>query len=240
MANNTRTLTTWLLNNVDGTPDGARIIATDFAGIQAPKTSFLFTVEFQYRDVGDAYKAHIGHREMGEIRYDLKSATRPNVTMNQEDVNFYGYRAKITNRINYGTVTLTFYEDSVNRSNDLLWKYINLISPLTREPPTAVSAGDVTDDALTNFTNTVGALPDGAKNGTFASMKVHHHYISNDSGDIPLHKVTTYTYTNPKIESCTMSDLDMTTSEATTISVTFTVEAVNVSHSILGEFGGTT
>ena len=55
-------------------------------------------------------------------------------------------------------------------------------------------------------------------------MKVHHHYIHGDGK-----RVTTYTYSNPKIESVEYSELDMSNSEATTVTAIFTVEAANVS-----------
>lgn len=238
------TLTTWLLTNV-GQSGGATPIANLVGGDGAPKLKFLFTVEFGFRTM----EAHRGSQELAIIKYDLKTATRPNISVNQEDINFYNYRTKVATRVSFGTIKLTFYEDSLNTANDLLWNYMSQLSPITRagngNNPSINSVGISTageEVSIGSTASTVGPL--GNVDGPIAWMKVHHHYVeygptiaSATPGDRPIDgngqakgKITTYTYLNPKIESIDMDELDMSSSEASTVSVTFTVDSVSVEH----------
>lgn len=217
------TLSAWLLNKSSGISelDSAGITKSDMAGASPIKSRFLFSVEFETRQniYGDNNDL-LGSESLGEIAYDLKAATRPNVSVNYEDANYYGYRTKVATRISYGTVSLTFYEDSINRANDLVWRYINTISPISRH-----------DSAGTSFSTepegkqTVGPLAINAQDGIFKSMKVHHYYpISNGYGH------TVYTYLNPKLETVQYDDLDMSVSEASTLTLVFVYDGVNVQH----------
>lgn len=214
------TLTTWLLSNVDN-PDGAMTTANTLAGDGSPKLKFLFTVEFAFRQsLGGADR---GSRQLQLIKYDLKNATRPNVSINQEDVNFYNYRTKVATRANYGTIKLTFYEDCFNTSNDLLWNYIKAISPIASYSAEAVNTTLEVDQQASS----IGPML--YTDGPIQWLKLHHHYIrssgSKEAGKTE-GRVTTYKCLNPKIESVEMDDLDMSSSEASSITVTFTIDGV--------------
>ena len=212
----TKSLSNWILTRTNDNYPNSSLIVHDFGHIDRPKLSFLFTVEFAFREI-DANK---GNKEMQLIAYDLKSASRPQISVNLEDINYDGYRAKVATRMSFGTVKLTFYEDSLNTAHDLVWKYMRAVSPLTTGfGETALTDGeDVIVDG--NDQNTIGALK--SADGVIRWMKVHHHYIHGDD-----RKITTYTYTNPKVESIDYSDLDMGSSEASTITITFTVEGIS-------------
>lgn len=219
------TLTTWVLNNQ---LHGEDFIGAPLADIAPPKTRFLFTVEFIPRSDTGADK---GSDDMAAIIYHLKTAGRPNITANQEDINFYGYRAKVLTRNNYGTIQLTFYEDALNTANDLLWLYMSAVSPITNlstnsnnQLPSSRSEANGNDRMMTEQ-QTVGPLPNDARDGIFKMMKVHHYYQNGFSRGH-----TVYTYHNPKIESASYDELDMSSSEASTISITFSVEGINVEH----------
>lgn len=218
------TLTTWVLNNII---NGEDFISKPLAADSPPKTRFLFTVEFLPRalniilDNGDA--------DMAKINYHLKTAGRPNVTLNQEDINYYGYRAKVLTKTSFGTVQLVFYEDSLNIANDLLWKYMNAVSPVTNikaktSSPSSRSVANGGDHMMTEQ-QTVGPFPADARDGIFSAMIVHHYY---QKGMVRGH--TAYTYHNPKIESFAYDELDMSASEVSTITITFSVEGINVAH----------
>lgn len=214
--NQSATLTTWILGNVDN-PDAALQTANTLAGDGAPKLKFLFSVEFAFRDLLDGVDR--GSRDLQIIKYDLKSASRPNVTVNYEDANFYNYRTKVATKVNYGTIKLTFYEDSLNTSNSLLWNYIKSISPIASYSAESPS----TDLEIERQASSLGPLshPDGP----IKWMKLHHHYIrSSEKGAEP--RVTTYKCLNPKIESIEMEDLDMTSSDPSTVTITFIIDGV--------------
>lgn len=229
MESSKTTLTSWLLTNVTENPDGAESVANLLGGDGAPKLKFLFSVEFGLRDL---VNIHRGSKELQTIRYDLKSATRPNITVNQESVNYYGYRTKVATRISYGTIKLTFYEDALNTSHNLLWEYMKKISPLT------TYIGDMAANTATEEVSGVVILGGGTPttvgplvnpDGLIAWMKVHHHYMNFSTGR---KMITTYTCMNPKIESIEHDELDMSNSEASTIGVVFTIDGVRVEHTV--------
>lgn len=203
---------------------GATAIPHMMGDVHAPKLSFLFTVEFGFRSMsGDR-----GHEKLETIQYDLKSASRLNMQVNQEDVNYYGYRAKVGTKINFGTVKLVFYEDSLNLSNNLFVQYFSTISPLFKGfiGKTVITTGDEAESLGNGGTSTVGPLPSGEEDGPIKYMMVHHHYLTGQDNK----HTTTYTYINPKIESLELDELDMTSSNASTVGITFTVEGVTVKH----------
>lgn len=243
----TATLTTWLLTNV-GASGGIESAGNLIGGDGAPKLKFLFTVEFQFRNPLGVDR---GSELLGEIKYDLKTATRPNISVNREDVNFYNYRTKVATRINYGTVKLTFYEDSLNTANDLLWNYISHISPIANvgkgdNPAIGAMGVSTAGEEVSIGQKASGIGPMDSPDGPIAWMRVHHHYVEYTgprptsrniatNGSAPQEggargKITTYTYMNPKIESIDIDELDMSSSDASTISVTFTVDSVSVEH----------
>lgn len=220
------TLTGWLLSNMD---NGVNVpsIASDFAGMGAPKSKFLFTAEFGMRANNILTEANPGDNRLDIIQYDLKTATRPNITVNNEDVNYYGYRTKVATRTNFGTIRLTFYEDAFNFSNDFVWKYLNSISPLSRTASSGINTMADVPIGISDGASGVGALPSNSVDGPLQYIKVHHYYIGgqNDNGSR-----TEYMYFNPKVESIEFDELDMSSSEASTISITFAVDAVTINH----------
>jgi hypothetical protein len=181
-------------------------------------------------------EVNVGSENMETIEYHLKNASRPNIKINQEDVNYYGYRTKVATRTDFGTIKLTFYEDSVNVANDFLWAYMFYVSPIVSV--NAENIGEIMDTSADSVDNHIGNLKYqsfGALNradGQIMWMKVCHHYTDYSNQSSAKHRMTTYTYMNPKVESIEADDLDMTSSEASTISVTFTVDGVYVTDSL--------
>lgn len=221
------TLSGWLLYNTENAVN-VPTISNDFSGIGAPKLKFLFTAEFGIRSDSLLTDANAGSKSMQLIRYDLKAATRPNITINNEDANYYGYRTKVATRTNFGTVRLTFYEDSFNNASDLVWKYLNSVSPLTRVQTLGISTIANTPIGIADGTAGVGPLAANSVDGPLQYIKVYHYY---SGGEWENGGVTEYTYFNPKIESIEFDELDMSSSDASTVSVTFTADAITVVNS---------
>lgn len=218
------TLASYILSS-GGDPGNALRIPHMIGDNQAPKLSFLFTVEFGFRSMS----ADMGHKDLETITYDLKSASRPVININQEDINYYGYRAKVATKTNFGTVKLTFYEDSLNTSSDLFKNYMSTVSPLFNGD-IKKSVSTVNDSAEVlgggGGTTTIGPLSAGSEDGPIKYMMVNHHYLEGRDTK----KVTTYTYINPKIETVELDELDMSVSNASTISIVFTAEGITVNH----------
>lgn len=213
------TLTGWLLNT-DTAALGALAIGNNLGGYYAPKLKFLFTVKFNFRTLMSGIDA--GSEDLASIMYDLKTASRPNMTVNYEDINFYGYRTNVATKLTVGTVRLSFYDDSANRANDLLWTYMKSISPMTNQSY-ALATTLMNSNANESLPSSIGAAVSGEEDSPIDSMIVSHHY-SNGTGNY----VTNYTYMNPKIETVEYDELDMSSSDAATISAVFKFDAVNV------------
>lgn len=213
------TLTGWLLNtDADTNAFGALAIGNNLGGQYSPKLKFLFTVKFDFRtNLGDVDS---GSESLQSIMYDLKTATRPNITIANEEVNFYGYRAHVSTKITFGTVRLTFYDDSKNRANDLLWNYMESISPMASDVVVGSTALMNRNDDV-ELPSSIGTFNDNEEDGIIAAMTVYHHYNTYDGT-----YVTEYIYTNPRIEQLDYDELDMSSNDASLLSVTFRFDAV--------------
>ena len=192
-------LTAWVLKTGDSG------ISTNFSTLEAgPKNKFLFTVEFAFNSMsGDK-----GAEDMELIRFALKGATRPSPQINYESVNYYGYRTDVRTKMTAGTVTITFYDDVLDLAHDIFKNYMEATSPITRRTADQSSSLMEFDSRSTDeLANPYGVI---------AYMKVHHFYGANGKA-----KKTTYTYLNPKLQSSTFSDLDMSDSNASEVQLTF-------------------
>lgn len=215
-------------------------IPDDFLNSEAPKMKYLFTVEFKPRD--ELSLSEVGSSDMTTMKFALKRSTRPNPTISYQDINFYGYRTKVATKMDYGALTLSFFDDVTDRAHDLFLSYLNLISPISN-----VSRDDVenllpyVDKATFNPTenNTLNPsfITDGNANsvgplvnalGPFAYIRVSHfmYNVTNPTRT----KVIYYDYINPKITNFNLDELDMSQSDASSIELTFVYDSVSVDY----------
>lgn len=220
-----RSLASWRLTNDRSYRDRQNAnIGTDFAGRDVPKMKFLFTVEFELGDELRGANLYAGSQDMASIRYACKTATRPNINVNYADVNSYNYRYKVATKVDYGTVSLTLYDDNKNLAHDLLMVYLNTISPVSNVPGgnAYYLSNNIQEWA------SLGPLPNAEAHGLIRKMRVSHHYTKNNSDDRSEYTAIHYDYINPKIQSFVFDDLDMSISEASMVSMTFVYDSVNV------------
>lgn len=208
------------LKDAQGDPNAVYLPDSPADLIGRPKLKFLWTVNFEFReDFPESFKRESGGT-FSQLTNPLpiKAATRPNPTINYSDANFYGVRTKVATKTDFGQATITMYDDVKNRAHDILELYLKAVSPSTGTPQ---------GDALyyEPFTySTIGALAEQSQLGLFTKINVRHYYIS-DAG----YEYINYGYINPKIVNFTFDDLDMTVSEASTISLTFNFDTVTIS-----------
>lgn len=195
-----------------------------FGTYEQPKLKFLFTVQFQPR--AGLVLPEKGDQDMSKMRFALKRATRPQPNITYQDVNFYGFRTKVAIKMDYGTVTLTFYDDVVNRAHNIVSKYINYVSPISLINKEQAGSLDGADGGAIS----IGAYADNPL-GPFESMRIVHHMLDDKYSDTGLAKQVFYDYLNPKIVSVNLDDLDMTQSEVSTVEVTFVYDSVNIIYS---------
>ncbi len=201
----------------------AEIRPNDTNTIQLYSIDLKDRVEF---DIDESIRDYLdlGSREMGEIKYACKMATRPNVQVNYADVNMYNYRFKVATKVDYGSVTLSLYDDNKNLAHNLFLYYLNAISPVSNKPPEQY---DLRGDPIQEWAS-LGPLPESAKFGLIKRMTVTHHYSNTyaDDGESS-HKSINYHYMNPKIQQFNLDELDMGVgSEASMITLTFVYDSV--------------
>lgn len=208
------------------TPEGIvlpkNIIAdSEFANNAHPKLNFNFTLDVEFRDsiFGDTISVW-GHPDLKEINIPVKTATRPNPTVTYADVNYYNYRTKVATKVEYGTTTITFYDDGNNAVHDFYQKYMEAISPAARMGLDS-SLADNPFASPFGASSSLGAL--NSPSGVIRSLNLNHYYHNGAKW-----YKTTYSYINPKIQSFNLDELDMTKSDTNNISMEFVPDAVTV------------
>lgn len=198
-------------------------IPDNFATNEQPKLKFLFTVEFKPRNGFTIPET--GDESMDSNKFALKRAGRPQPQIVYQDMNFYGKRQKVGTRVDYGTVTLTFYDDVVNRAHSIVSQYLNLVSPIA----------NIAKEQADNIQGSAGgAITYGAlnhENGPFMWMRVTHHMLNDKDAGSGVAKQVYYDYLNPKIVSVALDDLDMTQSDTTNVEIVFVYDSVNITYS---------
>lgn len=216
-------ITAWkLLSDKTPVDPGSADIATEFAGRDAPKSKFLFTVSF---DVDSRLGINAGNDDMARIVYACKSATRPAPNWDYQEVNAYNYRFKVARKIDYGSATVTFYDDNKNTALNIIRNYLMLTSPIARR-----GAGPNYYNRQENVQmwSSIGPLPNDLEDGLIRSLRVGHHYRNEYKFTDQSHQVVYYDYINPKIQTFSMEDLDMSDSTASALSITFVYDSVNI------------
>jgi hypothetical protein len=265
--------------------DLTRAVADDFAGADHPKYKFNFTVSFLFRDsMNDIlsaisnspadYDASFGSDLMSEMAFGLRTATRPNPTVVYQDINLYNYRTKIATKVDYGTITLTFYDDINNRAHDIFNAYLNSISPISTiqnddsadlfdqmgitpedfQAPNSsgvlapISNSNVAGDINNTYdVSSLGKLPDEEEAGPIKTITLTQHLpLKITTADVNSSAVSSngidqvnvtataggranlnqYVFYNPRIISMALDDLDMSSSDVSTVSLTFAYDAV--------------
>jgi hypothetical protein len=200
-------------------------IATEFGGADAPKSRFLFTVSFEL-DAG--LGIDLGHMDLDKNRYSCKSATRPSQTIEYQDVNSYNYRFKVATKVDNGSATVVFYDDNKNTVLNIIRNYMLTVSPIARRE-SGPSYYNQQEDV--QMWAGIGPLANNSPDGILKTLTVSHHYNSNYTAEDNAHQIVHYDYINPKLQNFIMEDLDMSTSEASMITLTFVYDSVNIWYS---------
>lgn len=195
-----------------------RQIPDDFAGIESPKLKFNFTISFDYTNM--LLGSPVGNEDPYKMDFGIKQLTRPNPNIIYEDVNYYNFMTKVAVRVDFGVMTVTFYDDKTNKAHDIFKNYMEAISPITNvsrsSAPLLHRNGQSTSSSL-------GPMQGGAENGPIKNIRVTH--ITNH-----LNKTVVYDFLNPKIQNVILDELDMTQSDVNTITFTFLYDTFNISY----------
>jgi hypothetical protein len=199
-----------------------------FTTYSHPKLKFNFTVEIEMRRNPIRGDYFVGAPTMELLDIPLKTATRPSPSVQYQDINYYNYRTKVATSIDWGTCSLTFYDDADDRVQDIYRTYLEAISPVSRIPPGSMNLLDAIESVPFGNLSSLGELPTGAQNGLIRSIRLHHFYSSGN-----VLKRTTYSYMNPKVSSFEFDELSMTESNVNNLTLNFHYDGVNTSTSVV-------
>lgn len=195
-----------------------RQIPDDFAGKDAPKLKFNFTVSIEYTSMISG--TTIGSEDPYLINFGIKQITRPVPNVIYEDINFYNFLTKVATKVEFGVVTMTLYDDRNNRAHDLFKNYMEAISPITNVDKSSAPRLDVSGQSTTG---SLGPMANDARHGPIKNIRVTH--ITN-----PLGKKVYYDFLNPKIQNVMLDELDMTQSDVNTITFTFVYDSYRTTY----------
>lgn len=219
--------------------------AVTLGSTHAPKTKFLFVVQFEFHP--ELISGSNNPYNLRTIAYDaaflIKTASRPNYNIEYEDVNMYNYRTKIAKALKYENNTFVLYDDNrahVHKFFTAITRILNPISNMSRGQA-IYNEGDQFDiingtDASQSTPSDTTAITDyyNFRAGSVAALNVQQMpfnifkqinlYHVYDYGK----KCTVYQYIDPQIARFQLSNMDMADSEPADITMEFSYNMLRV------------
>lgn len=190
-----------------------------------PKLGFMFMVSFEF-EFNTPLASSINSDLRGKMySFYVKSVDRPKITYEYDEVNMYNHRTRVLRRMNYDPVAMSFYDDGNSAVLEFVNTYYKMMSPVANIP-----VGSSTE----MFTN--GGM-NFSRGGEDSSGTGHPNVISETATQI-IKKVKLYhvygngsrmyvfEFINPRIENITLSALDMSQSDVSTVDLTFNFDAL--------------
>ena len=196
------------------------------------KLKFNFTATIKFRS-----GSTVGPLNMEDgATFGLKQASRPNPTVTYQDVNVYNYRTKVATKMEYGTMQITFFDDSENLAHDVYSAYLKSISPVANmegnQANTLYSGGSGPKNKSFNAISgapsagSIGPLPptpNGYESSIIELITIKHWYMKGEAVES-----VSYEFLNPKVVNMTLDELDMTQSDVSTIMMNFVYDSVYI------------
>lgn len=211
-----------------------------------PKYKFLFVVQIKFN------APYLGGSSNGnltrQISFVAKKSTRPGITYDMTDVNYYNFRTKVVTKSSFEDMTMSFYDDNRNSAATMMAGYMSALSPIVnadtadlyeRQGMSASMIGNLTLNSATgqgaattsvtqpyvaNNSGSTGALSDNLK----TVIKEITLYQIFDNG----RRVNTYTFVNPRVISFALDDVDMSSSELNSLDMKFNYESLHTELSL--------
>jgi len=190
--------------------------ATDLIKL-APKHKFMFVVEFIFST------EFVDRFNDLEFAFVIKRSTRPNIQFEYEDINYYNFRTKVLKKSEYQPMTMTFYDDMLDNALRFYNRYLQIISPISR------SVGDGTSQLFEESgmtfnqsgpnSSSINAVSNTTK--TIIDYVNLYHLINYGQ------QVDVYRFDNPRLQTMTLDDLDMTDgSTGTEVTIEFNYDGL--------------
>ena len=215
-------------NEVTVNGDDIRVspYATDKSSIDNhPKFKFLFVAEIIFNTDFQGDLSENGNN----MAFVVRTASRPNVNIEYEDVNMYNFKTKLAKSTEYQPITMSFYDDQSNQTTSFYKKYLELMIPNMQVSETESVLSEVSGMNFSNAKDnsnyssaSLGALSgkSGHKN-IIKSIRLFHIWGWGKY-------VNVYKFINPKISQVNISDLDMDSTELSDIEIEFSYDGLNI------------
>lgn len=190
----------------------------------APKFRFLFKVRF-------VFNSPYNHAFSEEFCYVIKQMDRPTVNFEYDEVNMYNYRTKVLRTIKHDPLTITFHDDIKNKVLAFLNAYRTAYSPISNLGPPQKELFEVSG---MNFPTPGSPLHYSGASGLLAANQINilshivlYQYFAHGG------RANVFTFTNPKIESFQLDNLDMESSEGNSCTLNFSYDALAIDDEIV-------
>lgn len=203
---------------------------------RAPKFKFMFIVQFVtapgYEGLDNILRG---------MAFVVKKSTRPKITFNQEDINYYNYRTKLVTKTVYDEMSMTFHDDITNNTTKVYNAYLRALSPAANQSSDTISQtleedgmafmGKTLSTDRTFIENNIpvsfyaGSLgPQVQDNKQQIFQKIVLYHIFNNGTE-----VTSYHFINPRVTQLLPDDMDMAVgNEGNELTITFSYDYVSV------------
>lgn len=216
---------------------GASPYARDLIAF-APKFQFLFIVEVilssEYTNWNDI---------TSQMAFVVKTSTRPEFTVEYEEVNMYNFRTKVPKRVEYPPITMSFYDDNKNAAHSFYTGYMRAMSPIANIKQAYPQAGDYeisgmdyaktpsaasfdsTSPPTSGHSASLGALL-GNVNSIVQVIKLYHIFDYGNAMNV-------YNFYNPRIQSFKPSDLSqLATGDGTEFEFEFAYDGLFIENGV--------
>jgi len=201
----------------------------------APKYKFLFVVQIQLdKKYQDLFTDRDGEKTEQSLAFVVKTSTRPNVTIEHEEINMYNFWTRIPKRTVFEPITMKFYDDIKGKAHKFYSTYLTKISPITRTggmnkagiisvPWLEANSMNPNTKGVTS-TASIGALS-GVNTSIITEIRLFHII---DYG----REMTIYHFHHPKMLSMNLDELDMANSgDGNEIELQFAYDAMHITPS---------
>lgn len=123
----------------------------------SPKFKFLFIVEFKFHPELIAHSVNTIGFDIGaaSAAFLIKEATRPNYSIEYEEVNMYNYRTRVMKEFKHENATFKFYDDNQDNVMTFAQLITRTLNPIGTMPKTNVSTNETNQfDLINNMTVT--------------------------------------------------------------------------------------
>lgn len=198
------------------------------------KFKFLFVAQINFR------KNYLGLVNI-DPSFIVKTADRPTVAYEYEDINMYNLRTKVAKKATFNPLKFTFYDDEQNTAVSFYNAMMRLMSPSTNNPspmtleqqgmdfgslPMTATGRDSGTQGIPayNYAGSVGPML-GTDVSIIESIDLFHVYSGGQ-------KVNQYRFINPRVVTLGLDELDMSNENVTELQLEFAYDTVEVTNAV--------